>query len=208
MNAYDFLLNIREQINTFLSTATGDQFANAAPEPVPEVFDVQPLGFAKLRAVEDFRLELSERAKTGDKLAERFVSTLPEYWFVQDMETYVQVDAEQEKLQEYNCSYARFMLAMMGGNNTKEVLWRSFWQAHRLEYDAANDRTIQAPLLDPKGNLVHAVANDSVTFGGKVLTQNPRVADMGGVVRRAYDYFVLTNKDAYLDPETTFPRTP
>lgn len=208
MNALEFLLSIKEQINQFLDSNPGVDL-NAIPAPRDPVYDVKPLGYGRILAVDLFREELEQAAKTGDKLAARFVSTLPEHWYVQDMEDYIELDTEQQKLQEYNCSFARFTFAMMGGNNTKEVLWRSFWPAHQLEVreEGGQERTVQVAIME-NGKPVHAVPNDSVTFSGKVLTRNPRVEDMGGVVRRAYDYFVARNKDAYLDPETTFLRTP
>ena len=57
----------------------------------PPVFDVQPLGYTKIGAVEEFRDELNASL---DPLAKRYVATLPHWWFVQDAEEYVDLTEE------------------------------------------------------------------------------------------------------------------
>lgn len=168
---------------------------------VPDVYDLQPEGFAKLRVVEEFRKELLD--KRDDKLAQRYALTvLPEYWYVQDMETYfTDYTPEMEQNQEYACAQARFSPS---SHPDKFTFW---FYAYKSEVD--EDGRGREVILYKDNKAVGAVASDSRNASGtKLLKANPRVVDMAGMVRRNYAYFYERNKDAYLNPTTTFRPTP
>jgi len=165
------------------------------------VFDLQPEGYAKLGAAEEFRKELLD--KRDDKLAQRYANTvLPEYWYVQDMEAYLtDYTPDMEKNQEYACAQARFNPA---SHPDKFTFW---FYAYKSEVD--EDGHGREVIIYKDNKAVGAVASDSRNASGtKLLKANPRVVDMAGMVRRNYQYFYDRNKDAYLNPATTFGRTP
>lgn len=169
---------------------------DAAPESTPHrppVFDVQPLGYSRLGAVEAFRTEL---LASNDPLQKRFAATLPEWWFVQDQEAYTELTTEQQALQEFNCGNARFSMAIMGVAADGSTMWRTFWPAVVREWNEEKGQMVDTPIVHTDGKPVYAVPNDSRTWGGKTLTTNPRVADMDKVVRAAFAYFKLTNENA------------
>lgn len=161
------------------------------------VYDVQPLGFTRIGAVEAFRDELRAESDTSPKkqFATRFADLLPDFWFVQDAENYVTLTPQQQQLQEFNCGNARFTLAIMGKSADGKHLWRKWWPAVTREWSETAQGFVDTPIVH-EGKAVYAVANDSRNPAGRVLTLNPRVSDMGKVVRAAYDYFYETNKDA------------
>lgn len=176
-----------------LAMLEGEPLATAPSYPA--VFDVQPLGYTRLGAVEAFRDELRADTSAKKQFAARFAELLPEFWYVQDAEDYVTLSAEQQQLQEFNCGNARFTLAIMGKSADGKHLWRKWWPAVTREWSEASQGFVDTPILHD-GKPVCAVANDSRTPGGRTLSANPRVSDMVKVVRAAYDYFYETNKDA------------
>lgn len=180
-----------------ISILGGEQGGTNRAPVYPEVFDVQPLGYTRLGAVESFRDELRAEADNSPKkqFATRFADMLPEFWFVQDAEDYVTLTAEQQQLQEFNCGNARFTLAIMGKTPDGKHLWRKWWPAVSRQWSEAAQGFVDTQIVH-EGKTVYAVANDSRNPGGRVLSVNPRVADMPKVVRAAYDYFYETNKDA------------
>lgn len=177
-----------------LGAELGVQSDTGATTPIkPPVYDVQPMGYSRLCAVEMFRAEL---LASNDPLQLRFAATLPEWWFVQDQEAYVDLTTEQQALQEFNCGNARFTIGIMGRAADGSTMWRTFWPAVVREWNEAKQATEDIPIVHTDGKPVYAVPNDSRTWGGKSLTTNPRVADMEKVVRAAYAYFKLTNERA------------
>ena len=161
------------------------------------ILAVDGSGAVKLRMVEEFRQSLLEGHNEFPELAKRFAEGLPEFWFVQNIEDYdPNYTSEQNALQEFNCSRARFNLALNGGNNTNEVLWRSWYPAIFLKTDPRTDisTVIEAPLL-VNGKQVYAIANDS-TVNGRSITMNPRIEDVIDVLKNAFEFFIETNKDA------------
>lgn len=190
-----------------ISILTGGNAQSQGPSETPEVFDLQELGYTRIAGVERARQRL---ISTGEKLALKFVSTLPEWWYVQDAEDYISMTQEQKDLQAANCSNARFRIAIMGQSAAGDghghsMLWRTFHPAQQVSYDSTNEKWVETPILHD-GAPVYAVADDSVTRGGKVLTTNPRVRDMEQVIMSAYEYFYLVNKDAVLDIEQAYIR--
>lgn len=175
--------------------------ASPTPDRNPAVFDVQPLGFSQLGEVEAYRNELNA---SNDPLQKRFAASLPKWWFVQDQEAYVALTTEQQALQEFNCGNARFNIAIMGAAADGSTMWRTFWPAVSREWNDAKGQMEDIPILGPDGKEVYAVPNDSRTWGGKTLTVNPRVADMGKVIRAAFAYFKLTNENATLPIENAY----
>lgn len=169
----------------------------------PAVYDVQPLGYTRLGAAEAYREELNA---SNDPLQKRFAATLPRWWFVQDQENYVTLTAEQQSLQEFNCGNARFSRAIGGGAADGSTMWRTFLPAVIRDWNEERQEMSDTPLLAADGNPVYAVPNDSRTFGGRTLTSNPRVADMGKVLRAAFAYFKLTNENAKLPIDEAYRR--
>lgn len=194
----NFLLTERimdnSRVISMLQEVIGILSGGELKDPVifPDVFDLQPSGYTRLGAVESFRLEL--RAK-NEPLASRFAELLPEWWYVQDAEDYVPMTTEQQQLQEFNCGNARFTMSIMGQSASGNHLWRKWWPAVRRGWSEAAQGFVDTP-IEHEGKKVYAVANDSRNPGGRVLSTNPRVADMAKVVRNAYNYFYATNKDA------------
>ncbi len=163
----------------------------------PSVFDVQPLGYTKIGAVEDFRAELNASL---DPLAKRYVATLPHWWFVQDAEEYVDLTDEQMSLQEFNCGNARFTHGIMGVSASDDSMWRTFHPAVTRTYNEDTMSFDDTPILH-EGQPVYAVPNDSragASVNSRVLKKNPRVADMGKVVRASYEYFYARNRNSTL----------
>lgn len=158
----------------------------------PDVFDLQPDGYTRLGAVESYRAEL--RA-SKEPLANRFAELLPEWWYVQDAEDYVAMTSAQQQLQEFNCGNARFTMAIMGQSANGNHLWRKWWPAVRRNWSEAAQGFVDTQ-MQHEGKTVYAVANDSRNPVGRVLSTNPRVADMPKVIRNAYQYFYDTNKNA------------
>lgn len=169
----------------------------------PAVYDVQPLGFTRLGAVEAYREELNA---SNDPLQKRFAASLPKWWFVQDQEAYVPLTTEQQALQEFNCGNARFNIAIMGSSADGSTMWRTFWPSVTREWNDTKGQMEDIPVLGPDGKEVYAVPNDSRTWGSKTLTTNPRVADMDKVVRAAFAYFKLTNENAKLPIDEAYRR--
>lgn len=155
-------------------------------------------GAAKLVCVEALRQKL---LKSDNNLDIRFANSLPQWWYVQDLEEYIDDYTEyQNQLQEFNCTRARFLLANTGANNTRELLYRSWIPAIVQRPDPRTDisTVIELPLYVGEGvetNRVYAVASDSV-INGVTRTSNPRVEDMPRVIKAAYDYFIKTNSNA------------
>lgn len=161
------------------------------------ILAVDGSGAVKLRMVEEFRESLLEGHNQFPELAKRFAEGLPEFWFVQNIEDYdPNYTPEQNALQEFNCSRARFNLALNGGNDTSEVLWRSWYPAIFLKTDPRTDisTVIEVPLL-VNGKQVYALANDSVV-NSRPITTNPRIDDVKDVLENAFAFFIETNKDA------------
>lgn len=178
-----------------LGKALGLQDEEAATLRKPPVYDVQPLGYSRLGAVEAFRAEL---LASNNALQQRFAATLPEWWFVQDQEAYTDLTTDQQALQEFNCGNARFTVGVMGRAADGSTMWRTFWPAVVREWSEEKGQMVDTPIIHTDGKPVYAVPNDSRTWGGKTLTTNPRVADMDKVVRAAFAYFKLTNERAVL----------
>jgi len=170
--------------------------SSVAATSVDPVYDLQSLGFAKLAAAERIREEFKA---SGDKLKERFAAMIPHWWFVQDMEDYVPMDSTQQALQEMNCGNVRFTNALFSGGADAKLLWRVYSPAVTREWSEERQGFVDSKIHGPDGNVVYAVANDSRSPGGKLLTTNPRVEDMNQVIRNAYAYFKLTNEHATLD---------
>lgn len=172
----------------------------------PPVFDVQPLGYTKIGAVEEFRDELNASL---DPLAKRYVATLPHWWFVQDAEEYVDLTEEQTSLQEFNCGNARFTSAIMGSSaEAGDSMWRTFRPAVVRTYNEDTMSFEDTPIIHPDdGKPVYAVPNDSragQSVNSRVLKKNPRVADMAKVVRASYDFFYARNRNAILPLEGAY----
>lgn len=178
-----------------LGKALGLQDEAATTLRKPPVYDVQPLGYSRLGAVEAFRAEL---LASNNALQQRFAATLPEWWFVQDQEAYTDLTTDQQALQEFNCGNARFTVGVMGRAADGSTMWRTFWPAVVREWSEEKGQMVDTPIIHTDGKPVYAVPNDSRTWGGKTLTTNPRVADMDKVVRAAFAYFKLTNERAVL----------
>lgn len=155
-------------------------------------------GAAKLVCVEALRQKL---LKSDNALDIRFANSLPQWWYVQDLEEYVNDYTEyQNQLQEFNCARARFLLANTGANNTRELLYRSWIPAIIQKPDPRTDisTVIELPLYvgeAVESNRIYAVASDSV-INGVTKTLNPRVEDMPRVINAAYAYFIKTNANA------------
>lgn len=165
----------------------------------PAVYDLQPLGYTKIGAVEEYRDELN---KGGGNLAKRFAASLPTWWYVQDAEDYVEMTDEQKSLQDFNCGNARFSLAIIGTSASDNSLWRTYIPAVQRTY---NDDLMkfEDTVITHAGEGVYAVANDSrssLRVNSRTLTTNPRVKDMGDVVRNAFKYFYERNVNATHDP--------
>lgn len=188
-----------------LGEALGIQADSDVTPSKPPVYDVQPLGYSRLGAVEAFRAEL---LASNDALQKRFAATLPEWWFVQDQEAYATLTTEQQALQEFNCGNARFTIGIMGVAADGSTMWRTFWPAVVREWNEEKGQMVDTPIVHTDGKPVYAVPNDSRTWGGKTLTTNPRVADMDKVVRAAYAYFKLTNERAVRPIEDAYQGKP
>lgn len=190
-----------------ISLITGGETVTGGRTLYQPVFEVQAMGYSKIGAVESFRDELRLMA---EPLARQFAEKLPVWWYVQDQEDYVRLSTEQAELQEFNCGNARFNIAIMGQAavqvGERSTLWRTWWPAVIREYDEATSKMADRPLLHTDGAAVYAVANDSRTWGGQILSVNPRVINMDEVVRAAYNYFYLTNKDAKNPVESVYRR--
>lgn len=189
--------------------------AQSHPTQFPPVFNLQAGGYTQLGAVEEFRAEL---LKKNDPLATRFGNSLPRWWFVQDAEDYVQMTPEQQAAQDFNCSNARFTRALIGGQTSSESdnpLWRTWVNAVERVWDDSigNYKDVfiyhgetRADGL-PGGEPIYAVPSDAVAgppTARYTTAKNPRVADMGGVVSRAYEYFRARNIKATLPIEAAY----
>lgn len=172
--------------------------SSVAATSVAPVYDMQPLGFAKLAAAERIREEFNA---SGDRMKVRFADMIPHWWFVQDMEDYVPMDTAQQSLQEMNCGNVRFTNALFSGGADAKLLWRVYSPAVTREWSEERQGFVDTKIYGPDGNVVYAVANDSRSPGGKLLTTNPRVGDMDQVIRNAYAYFKKVNERATLNPD-------
>ena len=186
------LINAATAALNELSAHLGLEGTSAAPLFEP-VFDVQPAGFYRLGAVERFRAELKANP---DPLAQRYAAGLPEFWFVQDGDSYVTLTDEQDRLQDYNTSNARFTLKLFTGSN----LWETFADAVRLIEDPATvDGSLKHERILVDGKPVGVFAADMPKRGIYPVVKNPRVEDVDKVIRKAYANFYARNKDATHD---------
>lgn len=143
----------------------------------PAVFDVQPKGYAKLGVVEEFRAEL---LRSTDRTVLAYANNvLPTWWYVQDMEDFVEgYTEEQERLQEYACGGAR---SRLDSNPDK---WTYWWHAYDIDIDE-DGRASESLMKHSDGKTVCAFASDSRTASGsRLLKANPRIKDVADVIRR------------------------
>lgn len=197
-----------QQLKELLSQALelvsmGSNDGGTEERKYPTLFELQPLGFYKIGEVEEFRDWL--KALTGNQIAQSWVKESPEFFMVQDGESFLPMTPAQIELQDFNCGNARFTMGIMGGtqtsSNVEDPMWRSWWYAIQRVFNEETQHSEDTFIKDANGKPVVAVPDNS-RAGTRVLKINPGVKDMAGVVERAYKYHYARNHVALGDNNT------
>ena len=137
-------------------------------------------------------------------LEARFANTvLPNYWFAQDGEAYLELAVEQRLLQDFNCANAKFMQAAIFGASD---LWATYGEAVVQEINPDGNAVNTRLLID--GRPVGVFADDTLARGQWPGVLNPKAADSGKVARRAWEHFKLTNTEGAGEMPAEWTGTP